>query len=227
MQSEVILIPGRGTKRTCQPYISLHPTCSGLFFFPCVFFFSSNLEVPCCVLSAFPQWQLLSRVCRALRWCLLPSVPRGAELELGRVRQVWCSAPSASPNLLAEHIHTSHAHPIEPFISYTTSFFFILCLFGTVLGSDCLDGLYKVGRGAFGLLLTWSALTFLQSPFSWAAQAWAFCSLDNALLWRCWRIRVWVNSGISPSNDKSRNELLCGKIHWSSLSALSNYSANT
>lgn len=60
MQSEVILIPGRGTKRTCQPYISLHPTCSGLFFFPCVFFFSSNLEVPCCVLSAFPQWQLLS-----------------------------------------------------------------------------------------------------------------------------------------------------------------------
>lgn len=52
--SEIILIPGRGTKKFCQPYISLHPTCSE-FFFPFFFLFSSNLQVPYCVPSSFAE----------------------------------------------------------------------------------------------------------------------------------------------------------------------------
>lgn len=137
----------------------------------------------------------------------------------GSDAQPWVPVPAS--------FHTSHAHPIELFSSCITSTFFFLCLFGVVLGTDCREGLCKVERGAFTLLPTWSALTFLQSPFSWAALAWTCCSLDNAFLWRPWRIRVWVSSGISLSNEGSHNELLCSKIHWASLLAFLNYLANT
>lgn len=138
--------------------------------------------------------------------------------ELSGVWWVWWSQP---PCWALPHITCTS--PTGLFSSSITSLFFILCLFGTVLGIDCLGDMCKVGCGVFGLLPTGPDFP----PFSWIVLAGAFCSLGNALLWRPWRIRVWVSWGISPSTYKSHNELLCSKMHWSSLSTLSNYLANT
>lgn len=215
----VILIPRRGTKKknlSTIHFFTSHMQC--WFFFSNVFsffFFWSTSSLLC---PEFPSTlAALSRVCSALGWCC--SLQCCAQQ--GVMALMLSPQCQSQPPCWALITCTSLT---ELFSSCITSFFWILHLSGSV-GHRL--PVCRVGHGVFGLVPAWSVLTLLQSPFSWAALAWAFCSLDKVLLWRPWRVRVWVSWGISPSNDKSHNELWCSKIHWSSLSALSKYLANT
>lgn len=124
-----------------------------IIFFSMCFLFSSNLQVHCRVLGCFPRWQLWAEP--AELW-VLPSAPSAAEQELrgssGSDAQPQVPVPTSLLNF-----HTSQAHlPLNCFIHTFPGFFFILCLFGAVLGTDYLDGLCKVGHGVCLASPTWS-----------------------------------------------------------------------
>lgn len=128
----VILIPRRGTKKknlSTIHFFTSHMQCF-FFFLTCFLFFSSDLQVPCCVLSSLPHWQLWAG--SAALWA--GAAPSSAVLS--RVWWLWCSAPSASPNLLAEH--SSHAHLSLNYSVHALPVSFEYFTSLAVLGTDCL-----------------------------------------------------------------------------------------
>lgn len=57
------------------PPLHFHTSCTLRIIFSMFFsFFSSKLEVHCCVLHSLPQHQLLKNFCNVLKWYLFPSL---------------------------------------------------------------------------------------------------------------------------------------------------------
>lgn len=164
-----------------------------------------QLEVHRCVLNSLPHYQLLrpSAGCWDGTYSLRSNTL--AWLESSRLPWVsWvpCSAPKANPRFRAEHLQPWGTNPPEVFVSCSSSFSFILCLFGILLGTGFLADLCEVGREG----------TMICADLPLVILSLSCCGVDiffawGCLLWRTWRVWVWVSSGTTPSDDKPHTEL--------------------